>query len=295
MSYSNEQYQKRVLSIDEQKIAVEKGLKSSLTLGAIWKCISIIWFNKWKEYVNYDEKGDDTREEGLIESLHPGPLDNKCLLGNFGDELSRHVIEGNDFILLPENVSNVLEVSFPKCENEFGRKVVNFGKVSLTNYQVELYPTRCEFYEVTEKILEPDLTSKPFLLTYFRRTDTLYMKLCNTAEFANKEFRIWMKTTPRVYPKSDEAMNNNNNDTDVNNNNNIKITSNENDKSLIDDDYDNISMSSISPENTPKGRKFTTNITDVDGDWKLLRNIKAANIPALLGGKDYCIDLTIFI
>lgn len=287
MSYPNYPQNKKCYSIPEQIKIVQIGFKTAVTLHSQWKVLSILWFNKWKEYVNYDNKGEDTREENLIASLHPGPIDNKCLLGNFGDELSRHVTEGKDFIIVPENVANCLEVSFPKCDFNFTRKAINFGSVTNPKYQVELYPTRCEFHQITESMIEPDMTKKPFIL-YSSRSDTLFARVYHTALYRCEQFRIWMKTTPKIYSTCDET---NINSNDTNNNENEKIVS--------DDVYDNISISSISQTKTSKGRKFTQDITDVDGEWKLLRDIRTQNIPALLG-KKCCrslvhLDLSIYL
>ena len=33
--------------------------------------------------------------------MNPGPIDNSSLAGSFGDELSRKIVDGKDFVLLP--------------------------------------------------------------------------------------------------------------------------------------------------------------------------------------------------
>ena len=43
---------------------------------------------------------------------HPGPIDNKSLIGPFGDELSRHIIENLDFVLLPDSAFNLLNKDY---------------------------------------------------------------------------------------------------------------------------------------------------------------------------------------
>ena len=47
-----------------------------------------------------------------ITASHPGPIDNKCLIGPFGDELSRSIIENVDFVLLPDSAFNLLNKDY---------------------------------------------------------------------------------------------------------------------------------------------------------------------------------------
>ena len=43
---------------------------------------------------------------------HPGPINNKCLIGPFGDELSRQIVENVDFVLLPDTAFNLLNKDY---------------------------------------------------------------------------------------------------------------------------------------------------------------------------------------
>lgn len=55
-------------NLNVQKREVKAALKQPLTLKATWEPISITWFIKWKQYVDFDNEGDDTRDQEVTTS-----------------------------------------------------------------------------------------------------------------------------------------------------------------------------------------------------------------------------------
>jgi hypothetical protein len=50
-------------SLSEEKADIKRALKTSFQEGAIWQPIAISWFDKWKNYVNYDDEVPEPRDK----------------------------------------------------------------------------------------------------------------------------------------------------------------------------------------------------------------------------------------
>lgn len=130
------------------KNAVKKGLKESLTVGSVWAPVAMRWFEAWKAYVDFEddwlveERG--ARPADLMQSLHPGPIDNSPLQGAVGDELRRGLTEDVDYVLLPLTIFETTLVGAFGGGPNFSRKVqIKHGSSSMTRTLfLDLYPVR---------------------------------------------------------------------------------------------------------------------------------------------------------
>jgi len=187
------------LNLDREKVEMKRGLETNLIEESIWEVISMEWFDKWRKYVNYDNEELGTRSKEEIDKLHPGTIDNSHLKGNFGDEFSRTVVEGKDYILIPENVS----INFIKkygVAPRFTRTCINIGTIDQPILQIKLYPLRIEVYKCSRS--EPisdiwDKTSykstsriKP-IIKYYRNAKTMNDLRSNLKELTVYQYRIW--------------------------------------------------------------------------------------------------------
>ena len=100
--------------------------------------------------------------------MYPGELDNNCLRGDFGDELSRNIQDGVDFVLIGLDIVDKLYKEYNKppatttatatansSNNNniapnanpivrFSRATVNTGTTVVPVWQIRLYPVRYE-------------------------------------------------------------------------------------------------------------------------------------------------------
>ena len=186
--------------MSEEKADIKRALKTSFQEGAIWQPIAISWFDKWKNYVNYDDEVPEPRDKEVIDSLHPGEVDNTGLQGSFGDEMRRDAVEGRDYILLPNSFANMLLEKYGGGP-PFPRKVLNVGQYYNPIYQVNLWPVRIEVYLCDRTQPTPVQTDDRFKRRYFNKN----MELDKVAEDLSSLFhvhrhssstRYWLRDTP---------------------------------------------------------------------------------------------------
>lgn len=287
----------------QQKERVKLGMKQTLIKGQIWQPIVMNWFMKWKEYVDYDNDGEDVRDKSVVEALHPGPIDNSLLRHTVGDELSRTVVQNKDYVLLPEKVALMLFDAYGPPERErftFGRSVIDIsGDIYNPMLLIELYPTRLEIYTVTNK--QPNIFSKPNAITYSKERQTLdvHINICRRdlgIPYHDCNYRIWVRNTPKGAGPLSTSNNAAVNATAITeaaadstgDASNTSACEGEIDANGGNTESKNLNAHSFPVCPTATGsdgvtrRLLTTDYTDMDGEWRLLRNLKA-RIPDLLG------------
>lgn len=97
-----------------------------------------------------------TDDMQMIDSLHPGPIDNSSLRASNENpsELRKGLVEGVDMILLPFDVAKMLSVKYGG-KLEFARSIINIGTEYSPTYQINLYPIRIEAYLCDAKHPDP--------------------------------------------------------------------------------------------------------------------------------------------
>lgn len=114
------------VDIKTQREEVLKNIGEKILQGNYWYLISSKWFDSWKDFVDYNEKGT----KGEI----PGPIDNEPLLLQNEDILRQDVKENTDFVLVPEKIGKLLHKIYGG--KEIKRQVI----VDSSKEFVELYP-----------------------------------------------------------------------------------------------------------------------------------------------------------
>jgi hypothetical protein len=82
------------------RFALSEVASSGLRLGDKWFVLSQSWWNQWRQFVRFDN--DELAPEGEL-FARPTAVDNAALQGDLFDaELKPDLVEGKDFVLLPE-------------------------------------------------------------------------------------------------------------------------------------------------------------------------------------------------
>jgi ubiquitin C-terminal hydrolase len=187
-------------TLSEEKADIKRAMKTPFQEGAIWQPMALSWFEKWKTYVNYDDEVPEPRDKELVDSLHPGEVDNNSLQGSFGDEMRRDAVEGRDYVLLPTHFASMLIDKYGGGPS-YPRKVLNVGQYYNPIYQVNLWPIRIEVYLCDRNQPVPVQSDERFKRRYFGKN----MKLDEVAEDLSRLFsaqrsynatRYWLRDSP---------------------------------------------------------------------------------------------------
>lgn len=68
--------------------------------------------------------------------MHPGPIDNRVLIGLYGDELSRLIVENVHFVLLPDNVFQMLLREFKG--GEYVSQIKSESEADLSGIKIKI-------------------------------------------------------------------------------------------------------------------------------------------------------------
>jgi len=143
------------------KAAVKTGLGVAMKEDAVWNPLAMQWFVAWKAYVDWEDEWSEAergpRPLDLLQSLHPGPIDNTPLLGTVGDELRPGLAENVDYVLLPRDVCRDLAQVFGGGP-DLGRYVQIKRGASSSAAGIpflDLYPVRCDVYVCHSKTKKP--------------------------------------------------------------------------------------------------------------------------------------------
>jgi len=147
-----------------QQQRIIKSLKQeSLVNGDVVYLVAHDWYSNWEEYIKRD-KG------------HPGPVNNSSLL-NQSEELLPHLVEDEDFCVLPERAWECLVMWYGHAEGQepIKRPVIMQGLIN-KELCLELYPMKLYLYKYEQGSISGDIFNKTF-----SKSDTL--------EFLKREIR----------------------------------------------------------------------------------------------------------
>ena len=109
------------------------------------------WFKQLKKYVGmegamFDSGGKEVGEE----SANPGPIDNKPLFKEDGEDIREHMIDELDYVLVPEEAWDLLVEKFGISETQepVKRKVVEHG-MFVKHCKMEVYYNEFQLAEIS--------------------------------------------------------------------------------------------------------------------------------------------------
>ena len=145
----------------QMKATVKTGLGAAMKQGAVWFPLATKWFVAWKAYVDWENEWSEAergpRPTDMLQSLHPGPIDNTPLLGTVGDELRPGLAENVDYVLLPRDAYRDLAQAFGGGP-ALGRVVQTKrggGSSAAGIPFLDMYPVRCDIYVCHSKTWKP--------------------------------------------------------------------------------------------------------------------------------------------
>ena len=147
-----------------------------------------------KKYVGLNDTGGGG--EAGDESANPGPIDNKPLFKEDGEDIREQLIDELDYALVPEEGWTLLVNTFGLCEGQepIRRKVVEHG-MFVKHCKVEVY--FIEFQLAENSNLEEVKKKK------FSKSDTLeHIQSVMRTEFnidSEVETRLWNKYSSNTY------------------------------------------------------------------------------------------------
>ncbi|KAK1585729.1 hypothetical protein QYE76_067043 [Lolium multiflorum] len=177
--------------IRDSTVAAEAHAKE----GDIFFLVTNRWWQSWIDYVIQDSagvtsNGSHQHEFGSNAPRRPGPIDNLDLLDDVASEVSSMdielhdtLVEGRDYILLPQQV-------WEKLHGWYGggptlpRKAINTG-FSQTDLAIEVYPLRLQL------ILMPKGEQAVIRISKKDTVDELYKKACEVFDLVPDEVYIW--------------------------------------------------------------------------------------------------------
>ncbi|EEF43462.1 ubiquitin carboxyl-terminal hydrolase 9 [Ricinus communis] len=142
---------------EEQQIVKELMNEAELDLkeGNLYYVVSARWFAGWQRYVGQgnnshlvDGQPSDSQHLHVVPLTvadRPGPIDNSDLVQNGSNieaddlELSRTLLEGRDYVLVPQKVWDKL-VQWYKGGPTLPRKMISQGVSNKKQFNVEVYP-----------------------------------------------------------------------------------------------------------------------------------------------------------
>ena len=220
---------------EEEAKEIASIMKQKLIVDDMWYCISMHWWDKWKEYTSYEEimiSGDDMddltyrsmktlsladpiglpvkEEEGSKESSPftrsasysgPGLIKNDGLIGDSPNELVKNITLDTHYVLVPEAAWKKLH-SWYGGGPEFARKVVAMG--DSRQLKIELYPNKFQVVRAgsdgspvvdSMKGCEGD---ENYQCLYFNSDSTManiLEKICEAFSTFRMNSRLWVSQT----------------------------------------------------------------------------------------------------
>ncbi|ERN11918.1 ubiquitin carboxyl-terminal hydrolase 5 [Amborella trichopoda] len=163
--------------------------------GDIFYIITFRWWQEWLEYVYQDMTSTTNNESSSHSSNYYNPrrplvIDNSDLISNMicegpdvDIELHAALVEGTDYILLPEDV-------WKQFHNWYGggpvlaRRVINLG-LSQMDLTVEVYPLHLQL------LLMPKGEQNTLRISKMETVGELYRRACDIFELNVEQVRIW--------------------------------------------------------------------------------------------------------
>lgn len=138
-------------SLQNQATLFAEILKIPLEKGQTWYLIDQMWMKSFRLYVGLDES------ERYELPKHPGPVNNAALLDNFGYDIRNGLVDGLDFVLVPEFAWKMITswYGFAEGQQPIARKTIQFGTF-VKHCKVEVYLIRlnlCDNFELLKPVV----------------------------------------------------------------------------------------------------------------------------------------------
>lgn len=156
------------------------------------------WWQEWLEFVNQNQstitnEGSSSEHHDLVDSStlkRPSSIDNSDLIydatsedSTMGIELHDTLVEGTDYILLPQEVWNQLYAWYGGGPT-LARKVINSG-LSQTELSVEVYPLRLQLH------LMPKGDQSAIRISKKETIGELHRRACELFDLNSDQVCIW--------------------------------------------------------------------------------------------------------
>ncbi|EPS70953.1 ubiquitin carboxyl-terminal hydrolase, partial [Genlisea aurea] len=184
---------------EKQKIRdIAVAAEAQTKVGDTFYLITERWWQEWLAYVNQNQAtnatdGSSSEHQGLTSSSssnRPSNIDNSDLIDesasencSSGNVLCDTLVEGTDYILLPEDVWNQLYTWYGGGP-VLARKVINTG-LSRTELSVEVYPLRLQLH------LMPKGDCSTMRISKKETIGELHRKVCEIFDLSTKQISIW--------------------------------------------------------------------------------------------------------
>ncbi|XP_051131096.1 ubiquitin carboxyl-terminal hydrolase 5 [Andrographis paniculata] len=191
----------RQLAPEEEKQAIRDiavAAEAQTGVGDIFYLITQRWWQEWLGYVNQNQGGNvnDGSSSEHHDSVNssaikrPSSIDNSDLMDEsvsedpaMGIEIHDTLVEGTDYILLPQEVWNQLW-SWYGGGPVLARKVINTG-LSQTELSVEVYPLRLHLH------LVPKGDHSTIRISKKETIGQLHQRVCEIFDLTTKQVSVW--------------------------------------------------------------------------------------------------------
>lgn len=138
-------------SQQEQASIINECLQTRVEKGQTWYLIDQSWIKSFRRYVGLDEA------ERYALPKFPGPVDNAALLDEFGNDIRIGLVEGLDFVLVPEFAWKLLSswYGIVKGQQPICRQTIEFGTF-VKHCKVEVYLIQlnlCNNFDLSKSVL----------------------------------------------------------------------------------------------------------------------------------------------
>ncbi|XP_021647323.2 ubiquitin carboxyl-terminal hydrolase 10 isoform X5 [Hevea brasiliensis] len=187
---------------EEKQIVKDLMDEAELNLkeGNSYYVISARWFTTWERYVGQgsddhvvDMQSSDSQDFAVVSTRitdRPGPISNSDIVENGGDgedddlELSRTLLEGRDYVLVPQKVWEKL-VQWYRGGPALPRRMISQGVFNKKQFNVEVYPLCLKLIDSRDDIEFTIRLSKKASL------HELYERVCALRGTEREKIIIW--------------------------------------------------------------------------------------------------------
>uniref|UniRef100_A0A2P2KY21 Ubiquitin carboxyl-terminal hydrolase n=1 Tax=Rhizophora mucronata TaxID=61149 RepID=A0A2P2KY21_RHIMU len=176
---------------DQKKIVKHLMDDADLRLkeGNLYYVVSTRWFSRWEKYVDEDSQSFDGVASSMADA--PGPVDNSDIViengtGTVADdlELIPNLLEGKDYVLLPQKVWEKL-VQWYSGGPALPRKMILQGVFNKMQFNVEVYLLRLKLID------SRDHSEFTMRLSKKASLDELYKRVCALRGIKQEKTSIW--------------------------------------------------------------------------------------------------------
>ncbi|WCJ28722.1 Ubiquitin carboxyl-terminal hydrolase 5 [Euphorbia peplus] len=190
----------REISAEEERVLIRDIANSAEANCKEGDCFFLItqrWWQHWIEYVNQDQANNTNDGLSMMEngdlvgsSKRPASIDNSGLIydatsedSHVGSEIHDSLLEGRDYVLLPQEVWNQL-YSWYGGGPTLARKAISLG-ISQTDITVEVYPLRLQLLVV------PKGDRSTIRISKKETIGELHKRACGIFDLNSDQICIW--------------------------------------------------------------------------------------------------------